>query len=54
VRRAVVTVLAPAQGNQAEPGASGEPALLIAGGADLTNLTYWIEVGQERATRMTG
>ena len=30
-----------------------EAALLIAAGADLTNLTHWVEVGQERATRMT-
>jgi hypothetical protein len=28
-----------------------EAALLIAAGADLTNLMHWVEVGQERATR---
>lgn len=28
-----------------------EAALLIAAGADLTNLMHWVQVGQERATR---
>jgi hypothetical protein len=34
------------------PNKALEAALLIAAGADLTRLTYWVEVGQERATRM--
>jgi hypothetical protein len=28
-----------------------DAALLIAAAADLTNLTHWIEIGQQRATR---
>lgn len=30
-----------------------EAALLVAAGADLSRLTYWVGVGQERAARMT-
>jgi hypothetical protein len=30
-----------------------EAALLIAAGADLTNLTHWVEMGQARAAGMT-
>jgi hypothetical protein len=34
-----------------EPPKALEAALLIAASADLTNLTRWVQVGQERATR---
>jgi hypothetical protein len=33
------------------PGRALEAALLIAAGADLTALAYWIAEGQRRATR---